>query len=335
LIYGIVEERDTGFPVKLEGLIIKNVDQEIIRLDSMIRDGIEPRIPGTGIKAVNLSNSKIAIVIRIPTSWISPHRVCYKGHNKFYSRSTNGKYQMDVTDLRIAFTLSETAAERIRRFREDRIGKIFANETPIPFCETAKTVLHLIPLISFNPGQRYDLGEITSGLRKMQPLSCGFNYYRFNFDGLLTYSASSRNDKSDSYVQLYKNGIIEAVDGLLLDTRFSQGELIIPSVTYEEALIGSLPSYISILKTLNVDLPVFLFLTLIGVKGYSMAAGWRNLTREVHKIDREVLMLSEIVIESYDVIAKDVLRPCFDSIWNACGFPQSLNYNEAGDWVKK
>ncbi|HBQ28163.1 MAG TPA: ATP-binding protein, partial [Desulfotomaculum sp.] len=71
LIYGIVEGSDTGFPVRLEGLAIENVDQEIIRRDSMIRDGIEPRIPGIGIKAVNLSDSKVALVIRIPKSWIS------------------------------------------------------------------------------------------------------------------------------------------------------------------------------------------------------------------------------------------------------------------------
>ena len=55
---------------------------------------------------------------------------------------------------------------------------------------------------------------------------------------------------------------------------------------------------------------------------------------EVHTIDRDILLLPEIVIESYDVIAKDILRHCFDSIWNACGFPRSLNYDDTtGEWV--
>lgn len=123
--------------------------------------------------------------------------------------------------------------------------------------------------------------------------------------------------------------------------RFPSKELIISSNAYEEELIDSLPRYISILKKLNVELPVLLFLTLIGVKGYSMGDVWKNRVEkdyyEIDKevIDKEVLMLPEIVIESYDVTAKDILRPCFDSIWNACGFPQSWNYNEAGDWVKK
>ncbi|MBU7009184.1 MAG: hypothetical protein HXS46_00730 [Theionarchaea archaeon] len=62
-----------------------------------------------------------------------------------------------------------------------------------------------------------------------------------------------------------------------------------------------------------------------------MATDRRSLLEEVHTIDRDVLALPEIMIENYDIIARDILKPCFDSIWNACGFPRSLNYNEAGE----
>jgi hypothetical protein len=185
LIHGIIEDRETGLPKTLEGLAIDNVDQEILRLDSMIREGIEPRILGITIKPVNLSNSKIALIIRIPKSWISPHRVSFKGHDKFYSRSTNGKYPMDVGELRISFNLSETITEKIRRFREDRISNIFANETPVPFYDTAKIVLHLIPIISFNPAQSYDIDKIASNPQKMMPMSCSGWNHSYNLDGFL------------------------------------------------------------------------------------------------------------------------------------------------------
>ena len=334
LIYGILEDRDTGIPKTLEGLTIENVDQEISRLDSIIRDGIEPRILGTIIKPVKLSNSKTALIIRVPKSWISPHRVSFKGHDKFYSRSTNGKYPLDVAELRIAFNLSGTITERIRKFREDRISKIFANETPVPFYDTAKIVLHLIPIISFNPAQSYEINKIASHPEKMRPIySSGWNH-RYNFDGFLTYS-DGREEKSHSYVQLFKNGIIEAVEGLLLEPTHKQGKLLIPIIAYEKELIKSLPDYLSVLKTLNVELPVFIFISLLGVKGYSMDVGRRRFgIDDVHTIDRDILLLPEIVIEDYEVSAKDILRPCFDSIWNACGFPRSLNYNDAGEWVE-
>ncbi|MBF8303760.1 MAG: Divergent domain protein [Dehalococcoidia bacterium] len=335
LIYGIIEDRNTGIPKTLEGLTVDNVDQEIGKLDNMIRTGIEPRISGIIIKPVKLSNSKTTLIIRVSKSWNSPHRVCFRGHDKFYSRSTNGKYPLDVAELRIAFTLSETITERIRKFREDRISKIFVNETPVPFYNTAKIVLHLIPIISFNPAQIYAISEIASHPEQMAPIYCSGWNNRYNLDGFLTYSGG-REEKSHSYIQFFRNGIVEAVEGLLLKPYNDEGKLLIPSIAYEKALLESLPNYLSILKRLNVPLPVFVFLTLLGVKGYSMAVDRSRFFRdEVHTIDRDVLLLPEIVIESYDDIAEDVLRPCFNSIWNACGFPRSLNYDDTGKWRER
>jgi hypothetical protein len=337
IIYGIIEDRETGIPKALEGVVIENVDQEISRLENMIRDGIEPRIIGIDIKDIPLSNSKIALIVRVPKSWIMPHRVSFQGHDKFYSRSTNGKYPLDVAELRIAFNLSETITERIRKFREDRISKILADESPIPMQGNPKIVLHLLPIISFNPAQSYDISKISSQPAKMPQISVsGCDYYRYNLDGFLTYSGS-KEEKSWSYSQLFKNGLIEAVDASLLG--WNGEKKLIPSVVYEEELIKSFINYLLVLKTLNVEPPILMFLTLLGVKGYQMALDTMESLRSyrygAHTIDRDVLLLPEIVIESYDVIAEKVLRPCFDSIWNACGLPRSLNYDDTGKWVEK
>ena len=335
LIYGIIEDRETGTPKSVEGLSIENANQEILRLESLIRDGIEPRILGVTFQPINLLNSKTALVIRIPKSWISPHRVSFKGHDKFYSRSSNGKYPLDVAELRVAFNLSETITERIRNFRLERISKIFANETPVPFYDNAKIVLHLIPIISFNPAQSYDVGKISSPPEKTGPIYCSGWNHRYNLDGFLTYSGGGE-EKSHSYFQLFRNGIIEAVEGLLLEPHHKGERLLIPSIAYEKELISSLTDYLSILKTLNVEPPIFIFLALLGVKGYSMAIDTsRFWIDEVYTIDRDILQLPEAIIENYEVRAQDVLKPCFDSIWNACGFRKSFNYNDAGEWAPK
>jgi len=255
LIYGITSDKKTGTPKSVDGLSIENADQEILRLENMIRDGIGPRISSVTTKSISLSNSGVALLIRIPKSWNSPHRVTFKGHDKFYSRSSNGKYPLDVSELRTAFNLSETITERIRNFRQDRISKVFANETPVPFYENAKIVLHLIPIISFNPAQNYDISEIASHPEKMPPIYSGGWNNRYNLDGFLTYSEDQAR-KTYSYVQLFRNGIIEAVEGLLLEPM--EGKLIIPSIAYEEKLIKSLSDYLSLLKTLMLSCP-FLF----------------------------------------------------------------------------
>lgn len=330
LIYGIVQEKDTGFPKQLVGLDIENVDHQILRLESMIRDGIEPRIPSVNTWPISLSSSKVALIIRVARSWISPHRVSFKGHDKFFSRSSNGKYPLDVSELRIAFNLSEAITERIRKFRENRISKIFANETPEPLYDNPKIVLHLIPITAFALTQNYAADEIASHHDKLTPMACGSWNYRHNLEGFLTYSAG-RSGKTHSYVQIFRNGIIEAVEGLLLGPRANP---VIPSVAYEQELIKALPDYLSVLKALNVGLPVFVFLTLVEVKGYSMATDstWH---RDVHTIDREVLFLPEVVMDNYEDKSEDILKPIFDSVWNACGFPRSLNYDEEGKWCPR
>ena len=329
LVYGIVQDSETGVPKELVGLSIGNVDQEILRLDNLIRDGINPRLPSVKIQPIPLSNSKTVLIIRIHKSWISPHRVTFKGHDKFYSRSSNGKYPMDVTELRVAFDLAGRNVERIRRFRENRTSNIFANEMPMPFREGAKIVLHLVPIIAFDPAQRYDVEEIASHNSKLKPMVCSAWNYRYNLDGFLTY-AQDKEEKMRSYVQVFRNGIIEAVEGAMLGSW--AGELSIPSVEYEDELIKSIPDYLSVLKTLNIGLPIFIFLTLVGVKGYTMGLNRRHWFRDKHKISKDVLFLPEIVIEKYEVKMEDALRPIFDSVWNACGFPRSLNYNDEGKW---
>jgi len=334
LIYGISEDRDKGIPKKLEGLTVENTDQAIARLENMIRDGINPRISGIVIQPIKVLKSKVALLIRIPKSWNSPHRVTFKGHAKFYTRSAIGKYPMDITELKIAFNLSETITERIRRFREDRISKIFANETPVPFYDNAKIVLHLIPITSFNPAQRYELNKIISHPGKLPTINHNGFTNRHNLDGFLTYSRDEEG-KTYSYVQLFNNGIIEAVEGKYLDPHRYDGRLEIRGTAYEIKLIESLSIYLSALKELNVELPIFIFLTLIGIKGYLMFVGEKRFNVQGNSgIDRDILLLPEVIIENYDTAPEEVLKPCFDAMWNACGFSKSPNYDDAGKRIK-
>ena len=213
------------------------------------------------------------------------------------------------------------------------ISKIFTNETPVPLYDNPKTVLHLIPIISFNPAQTYDIGKIASQPGSIPPIRSVGEYSRYNLDGFLTYS-QDQEGKSRSYVQLFRNGIIEAVEGFLLRPRGERPT--IPSIAYEQELIKSLTNYLAALKTLEVEPPIFMFLTLLGVKGYSMGIDtWRYAIEEIHTIDRDILQLPEVTIESYDVNAEKVIKPCFDSIWNACGFKRSFNYTDEGEWAPR
>jgi len=334
LIFGITEDRDSGIPKSVNGVDIPNVDEEKSRLSSLIRNGIEPRIWRVDIHPVRLSNSKTTLVIRIPNSWNSPHRVSLRGSNKFYARHASGKYEMDVGELRTAFTLSEAVAGNIRRFREDRVSKVIAGETPVPLLGSARIVLHLMSMGAFDPGRNYDIQKKPPLPREMKPINLSTQCFRYNFDGLLHTSETAKRGVY-GYVQLFRNGMVEAIDGSLLEP--TDEALIIRGLAYERQLINSTSEYLHLLEGLNIEPPILLFLTLIGVKGYSItfvAPGRTEMpiTGTVDTIERDLLLVPEIVIESYDVTVSEAMKPCFDSVSNASGLSRSLSYNDKGKW---
>jgi len=71
LILGVKEE--DGIPVDFCGLEITNADEEINRLEKIIRNGVEPKITGHEFHAINLSNGQPILILRLPSSWAKPH----------------------------------------------------------------------------------------------------------------------------------------------------------------------------------------------------------------------------------------------------------------------
>lgn len=325
IIFGISQDNSSGLPKEIVGLDSTNIDREILRLDSIIRDGVEPRIPSVAIQPIRLSNSKTVLILRVQKSWITPHRIKFKKSHRFYTRASNGKHELDISELRNAFNLSESLNEKIKRFREDRISRLFANEMPVTIHEGAKIVLHLIPLISLNPSTSYDINKIEPKVEYYPPPSSNGWGKRYNLDGLLSYSIAGNS--SFSYTQIYRNGIMEIVDGYILNANSNK---VIPSIGYEEELISLLPKYLAGLKFLNIELPIIAFLSLVNVKGYSLATSF--FQGSSYEIDRDILLLPEFIIESYAAKSEVILKTAFDCVWNACGFPKSHNFDEKGEW---
>jgi len=322
IVYGMLAV--DGIAKELRGSLTKSLDSDKLRLENLIRDGIEPRLPSVSVRPVDLEASNPAIVICIPRSWLAPHRV--KMNSRFYGRNSAGKYPLDVAQLREAFLLSESTSERISNFRADRLLRISSGETPVTLREGARIVLHIVPLQSFTSRSAFDLVKLRDDTDNFQPMEAIGFASRFNFDGVVTYSCPL---PSHDYVQVFRNGIVEVVDVFL-----SPGERTIPSLGYEKELLQYLPRYVKIQKNLGVEPPLFVMLSLLGVKDCIMPRTWSF--EEAHPVDRDSLVIPEILVESFDFDAAHVMKDAFDAVWNAAGFPRSMNYDEkSGKWVGK
>jgi hypothetical protein len=330
MVFGVADERDahgkaTGMPASVEGLKISNVSDVIARLENLVRDGITPRILGIEWKAVEGFPSGSVLAMRIPKSTIGPHMVIFGGMARFYSRNSTGKYPMDIREIRSAFVESTEIGEKLHALRKRSISEIMTGTTPLGVVAKPMAAIHLVPLSSLGFDVSRDVTRSAAKLQTLlQPIKAGSWGGRYNFDGYLVVSS-----KSKSYVQVFRSGCIEAADASLLDIDVPGYEKQIPGIAFEEVMIEAIGRYLEVQDRLTIPLPIFAAITLLRVGNCRMSSYGHSPSPP---IDRDTLMLPEILIEEYGSDIGRVLKPSFDALWQACGLEKSLNYDDLGNW---
>ncbi len=179
---------------------------------------------------------------------------------------------------------------------------------PVPLDETmAKVVFHLVPFGAFEPSARHDLIPLTfpDNRTLITPLMLWMNELqalnycrnRYNFDGLLSYAQWGNEAPPAAYLQVFRNGIVEGVDISILNKNSLSKK--IPSTDFEQVLCHALSVYLQTQKTLGVDLPVFVMVSFLGVKDYTMGYIAQTYYGQDHPIDRPELVIAEVIIDRF------------------------------------
>jgi hypothetical protein len=331
------DDADKGRPASIQPLTNFNPDADILMLRDIIRAHIEPKVFTVEYKDVNVTGGHV-LVIRIRKTWVGAHMVTYNNDFRFYTRDLAGRRPMDVPEIRSAFLLAETTVEKINRFRLERLANVLAAETPYPLDGTAIIVIHICPLRSFEPGFQCDLSSLREAPVALPPIYAAGWSHSDDFDGFFTYAGDIKG-KTTGYCFMFRNGCFEAADTLLLSPR--DGKTFFPSTAYEQRILEAVPRWFHALKHVGAEPPVMVMLSLLGVNGYWMytdpGVGWYG----ARTINRDQLLVPGVLVESLDLEATsrktshnvfDLMRPMFDSIWNACGYPRSINFDGDGNW---
>jgi Putative DNA-binding domain len=338
MIFGVRERRvgnkSTGIPDAVVGLGDMQIDAVILQLENIIRDGLEPRINGLQMKMIDGYPGGPVLAMRIPKSWAAPHMI-RQGDSRFYSRNNAGKYPLDVVEIRSAFALSDALPERVRRFRDDRLARILANEMPVGMLDKPKVVLHLLPVSALDHANRVDLSSLPERTLELQPLVSYSGWTpRFNLDGYLTFSAGNGESSALSYFQIFRTGAVEAVEaGMFTSSKPPEANPRggISSAYLEKFVIEGVRRYLKVMQSLGIEPPVFVMLSLLGVKGFTLATANDAWFDNSYVLDRDALLLPDRLVEDLEEPADKILQEVFDAMWQAAGFPQCRHYTN-GRW---
>ena len=317
-----------GVPVELSGVQIGDVDGEKLRLEHMLLNGVEPRLPRVDIQEIEVAEDTYVLVIRAASSWSAPHRV--NKNSKFYARHSTGRYELDVGELRDAFAMSESIPERIRGFRADRIGKIQSRETPVPLVEGGCMVTHVIPLSVVRSTSMIDIAALNAHGNQIRPIETPAGWgARINLDGIVTCTMQPPN-QSYAYTQMFRSGAAENL--VVLDRH--EGQTLVRSAEFEHQVAGFVGQYLNVAADLEIEPPYYTFLSFLGVRGCEFALH-RGIRWSPHErmLTEDRMILPEVMIDDRNDEPFKVLRPAFDFVWNAFGLIGSLNYDDQGNWL--
>lgn len=310
-----VRERQ-GIATAIEGVQISNVDAECRRLEQKILSGLDPRIQ-CRVHSVSLAAGGYVLVIRVTRSWNAPVMVKFEDSSRFHARTSRGKYRMDRTEIQSAFRAADSLAERIERFRSERLMGIVAAGSPMHEGLRPVVVLHVVPFAAFDRHIRPDWPYSASAAEQFDSLGYGGSW-RFNADGRLLGS-------STGYLQVFRNGVVETAT-----THMAHGEnRTLPARHLEDRVIASVLGALRAYRHWGIGLPALALLSLLRVRGYHLI-GRGDLPTD-HPCDRDQLFLPDVVIdEESEGLVGQALKPVFDAMWNAFGVVASQSYGHEG-----
>jgi hypothetical protein len=322
-------EEDQGLLIAIPG-VDDDLDNEMLRLENLLRDRIEPRISGVRMVPVNLANGRRVLVTRIPKSWNPPHAVLQNKSRLIFARNSAGVHEASVDEMRAMLTAGGNLLDRAREFQSERLTVVNDSSGPLGNLRNdGRLILHIIPLAALSQQSALDLKRLDPS--ELFPIWCTGCNYGFNIHG---YWTTSDTGGCSGYVQVFRNGTIETAAG---DIRSSSNRgLYLPEQVFEDQIVRHLKSYLSSLRRAGGVLPAYVMVSGTRMGGYVNVNPYAPLPPAVKPLPAQ-FRLPTILIEDFSTITEycQALKPLFDAIWNVAGHEGSKSYNSDGRWIRQ
>ncbi len=312
LLLGVGAE--AGQANTLPGIGMIDADQEILRLESIIKDGLEPRVAGIRSRVLKLSSGEKVIVIRIPASMIAPHRSVISKGGKFYRRNSAGKYEMDIQELREAFIGGDLLVDRFAGLHENAVAAAKGRNMPFSIGNLPAAVLSLTPLDYFRQIRDVELDEFNSQQPYLKrPASTS---WMTTLEGTLIHGLPTEGADSivEGYAHTHRSGLIEAawrIGGPRQISPKTEARLVFAK-HFEDGLCDQVMTAENRLTQVGVSGPRIVAVTIINIMGYDLQRENFHGTPAY----RDEATLPSLRLER---INADTLKPIFNAFWRLFG----------------
>ena len=342
IIYGIREVNNK--PTEIIPINQPNLRE---KLDLIARNGIDPSLDVRIFPIdVNIEcDEGQVILIYIPRKYPILHQAIKRG--KYYKRTEFTSSPMSNFEIETAFKLVYNYEERINSIYQNRLHELNNGKYHINIPNQTRMLIHMISIDVLIANKSLDLELVFNSFNDyLKPPDCTYGReIKRNFHGLLVSCGPDPNsDTYVGYVQLYRNGMIEAIDISLLKPTtqlhgrgYNKPVKILGMWILEKNIIDSCKMYLNALEKIGAGLPIFLYISFTHLKGYKISlAPYRDplLSRNSDVTKRDEILLPRIKIDSFKIDFEEKLKISFDIFWNAFNQPSSRNYDENGRFIK-
>ena len=314
IIYGLDEAN--GVAANLPGVEVDDHDAAILRLEGKLQTGVNPRLIGARTQWVPLANGRGALVLRIPGSLSAPHRVTYKGGARFFGRNSRGKYELDVHDLRQAFTDAAQLPQQFRQLHAEAIAASQGAEMPFAVEKAPVAVISVAPLGLFREERRIAVTRENA----VVPVRVGAFSALDTIDGVLIHEPVNEAGRVGSYALTYRTGRTDSafVIGGVRQNNGEDWHTCWPAI-FEQGLQAMTNATQMQLRQHGIEGPWVILVSVYGAKGFRMILGEGYRTALAF---RNNVLLGQHIVERID---NEKLMPIAEAFWLLFGVHRPNN----------
>ena len=161
-------------------------------------------------------------------------------------------------------------------------------------------------------------------------LTRGFKGYRYNREGILIYDFAYPDELSKSYIQFFRNGIVELYTAEIIDpnkNKYLRADLV------ERVCVDIIErARKQLLDKLSIIPPIAVDVTLTGLRNKAIKPVDKYAKPDINRFDNDTVEFTQTLFKDYSQDIAGELQPNFDILWQSSGWPKSPYFDDKGNW---